>query len=242
MALDIALSIATGTDWNGNKCEQGLVFYFVGEGWSGFNIRIKAWETANGKPDTSLFRSTKSAISFDGAELKAATDELKRCEKETGHKVALIVIDTLARHLDGDENSATEMSKFVNKVDGLRGAFPGSSAIIVHHSGHGKENRARGSSALKAAMDFEISCKDYALAFTKMKDGVHPDPINFKLDVVELENDGNGEPVTSCVVNYGKKPERSSKTSPAAELSAIENIAVDSLVRAVNRRAIMTHF
>jgi hypothetical protein len=237
IALDIALSIATGMDWNGNKCEQGLVFYFVGEGLAGFNNRIKAWELANGKPDTSLFHSTQSVISFEGSELKAAADELKLYEKEKSHKVALIIIDTLARHLDGDENSSNEISKFINKVDGLRGAFPGSSAIIVHHSGHGKDNRARGSSALKAAMDFEICCNNNALTFTKMKDGAHPDPISFKLDVVEFNAVENGEPVTSCVVNYGKKPERSSKnaaieSASASELSDIDRIAVEGLVLA----------
>lgn len=234
IALDLALSIATGKDWNGYKCQQGLVVYCVGEGWSGFQNRIKAWGIANGNPDISLFHTSRNVISFDGTELKAAADDLKLYEQETSHKVALVVIDTLARHLDGDENNANEISKFINKVDGLRDAFPGSSAIIVHHSGHGKENRARGSSALRAAMDFEINCNKNALTFTKMKDGAKPDPIDFKLDVVEVHKDANAEPVTSCVVNYGKKPERSSKNAPAgpAELSEIDRIAVKALVLA----------
>lgn len=234
IALDLSLSVATGMDWNGYKCQQGLVVYCVGEGWSGFHNRIFAWKIANGNPDISLFHASRNVISFDGTELKAATDELKLYEGETGYKVALIVIDTLARHLDGDENSSNEISKFINKVDGLRGAFPGSSAIIVHHSGHGKDGRARGSSALRAAMDFEINCNNNALTFTKMKDGAKPDPINFKLDVVEVSTDANDEPVTSCVVNYGKKPERSSKKAPVgpAELSDIDRLAVKALMLA----------
>lgn len=236
IALDMALNISTGKDWIGNKCKQGMVFYFVGEGWAGFKHRIKAWETANGTPDTKLFHYTQSVISFEGTELKAAADELKLIELRTGHKVALIVIDTLARHLDGDENNSHEISKFINKVDGLRSAFPGSSAIIVHHSGHGKDNRARGSSALRAAMDFEINCNNNVLTFTKMKDGAQPEPINFKLDVVELDTNDSGEPVTSCVVNYGNEPEHSSKKartgSADVKLSDHERIAVKGLVLA----------
>lgn len=234
IAIDIALSIATGMDWNGYKCRQGLVVYCVGEGWSGFGNRIRAWEAANGTPDISLFHASRNIISFDGTELKAAADELKLYEQETGHKVALIVIDTLARHLDGDENNSNEISKFINKVDGLRGGFPGSSAIIVHHSGHGYSDRARGSSALRAAMDFEIKCDKNALTFTKMKDGTKPDPINFKLDVVEVCTDANGEPATSCIVSYGKKPERSSIKAPVgpAELSDIDHLAVKALMLA----------
>lgn len=238
IALDLSLSIATGMDWNGYKCKQGLVVYCVGEGWSGFRNRILAWQTANGDPDISLFRTSRNVISFDGTELKAASDELKLYEQETGHKVALIVIDTLARHLDGDENSSSEISKFINKVDGLRGHFPGSSAIIVHHSGHGKDDRARGSSALRAAMDFEINCKKNALIFTKMKDGAKPDPINFALEVVEVCTDTNGESITSCVVRYGKKPERSSTknafggSTASEELSDIDRIAIKALLLA----------
>ena len=234
ISLDLALSIATGKDWNGYKCHQGLVAYCVGEGWSGFRNRIKAWETANDNPDVNLFHASQNVISFEGTELKVVADELKLYEQETGHKVALIVIDTLARHIEGDENSSSEISKFINKVDGLRGNFPGSSAIIVHHSGHGHGGRARGSSALKAAMDFEINCNKNALTFTKMKDGAKPDPIDFKLDVVEVGTDANGDPVTSCVVNYGKKPEHSSKKTRTGspKLSDIESIAVKGLVLA----------
>lgn len=234
IAMDIGLCIATGMHWNGYECQQGLVVYCVGEGWSGFRNRILAWQISNSDPDISLFHASRNVISFDGTELKTATDELKLYERETGHKVALIVIDTLARHLDGDENSSNEISKFINKVDGLRGDFPGSSVIIVHHSGHGNGDRARGSSALRAAMDFEINCNKNALTFTKMKDGAKPDPINFILDVVEVCTDSNGEPVTSCVVNYGKKPARSSKKAPAGltELSDIDRLAVDALMLA----------
>lgn len=238
IALDLSLSIATGMDWNGYKCQQGLVVYCVGEGWSGFRNRILAWQIDNGHPDISLFRTSRDVINFDGPELTAASDELKLYEQETGHKVALIVIDTLARHLDGDENSSSEISKFINKVDGLRSDFPGSSAIIVHHSGHGKDDRARGSSALRAAMDFEINCNKNTLTFTKMKDGAKPDPISFAFEVVEVYTDANGEPITSCVVRYGKKPERSgTKNAPAGsaaseELSDIDRFAIKALVLA----------
>lgn len=232
VALDLSLRIATGKDWNGHKCKQGLVVYCVGEGWSGFRNRVSAWQTSNGTPDISLFHTSLNVISFEPTELMAVTDELRLYEKETGHKVALIVIDTLARHLSGDENSSSEISKFVNKIEGLCSSFPGSSAIIVHHSGHGNGDRARGSSALRAAMDFEINCNKNALTFTKMKDGAKPDPFNFVLDVVEIDTDANGEPITSCVVSYGRKPERRSNDASAAKLSPIEETAIKALLRA----------
>lgn len=232
VALDLSLRIATGKDWNGYKCKQGLVVYCIGEGWSGFRKRIRAWLASNSNPDIRLFHTSRNVISFEPTELIEVKNELKRYEEETGHKVALIVIDTLARHLSGDENSSSEISKFVNKIEGLCSCFPGSSAIIVHHSGHGNGDRARGSSALKAAMDFEINCNKNALTFTKMKDGAKPDPFNFVLDVVDIDTDANGEPITSCVVSYGRKPERHSNGASAAKLSPIEETAIKALLRA----------
>ena len=43
VALDWALSIATGHAWQGRPVRKGHVLYVVGEGTTGFARRIKAW-------------------------------------------------------------------------------------------------------------------------------------------------------------------------------------------------------
>jgi hypothetical protein len=64
----------------------------------------------------------------------------------------LIVVDPLARcFLGGDENSAKDMGLLIAGMDALRGA--GAAALVVHHAGHNKKIRERGSSALRAAAD-----------------------------------------------------------------------------------------
>lgn len=207
VVLDMACSVATGLHWNGNKCENGLVLYFAGEGHSGLRRRIKAWHRNNGCPDMSNLRISRSTISFDEAGLHSVMSEVRKLENTVNCKVSLIIIDTLARHLQGDENSTRDMSDFVRMVDSVRNAFPASTAIIVHHTGNNIENatRSRGSSALKAAMDFEIQCDKGLLTFTKVKDGEHPAPIEFKLLPTEIDQDEDGEPITSCVVMYGER-------------------------------------
>ena len=99
--------------------------------------------------------------------------------------------------------------------DGMRDMFPDSTALVVHHTGNNTEatGRSRGSSALKAALDVEILCMNYTLAFTKCKDTEAPEPIDFKLQVVEVGIKPDGAPITSCVVVYGEKPAKARMTA-----------------------------
>ncbi len=228
VALDMVCAVGTGGKWNGNQCVLGLVLYFAGEGLSGLRRRVKAWREHNNGADLSNVRISRSVITLDAAGIRKVIVEVRQLEESTGRKVALIVVDTLARHIQGDENSTQDMSEFVQSVDGLRGAFPGSTAIIVHHTGHNTENnnRSRGSSALKAACDFEIQCNKGLLTYTKMKDGGQPEPVEFKLVPVEIGFDEDNEPITSCIVKYG---ERSAKNMDVS-LTKFEKILL-SLVK-----------
>ena len=214
VALDMFLSVGTGGIWNGHLCEQGTVLYFAGEGHSGLRRRIKAWHSQHGEPDLSNVFVSRNTITFSANGLDQVINEAHELEAKTRKQIALIIIDTLARHLQGDENSTKDMSEFVRAVDGLRDTFPGSTVIIIHHTGNSAENsfRSRGSSALKAALDVEIKCDKGLLTFTKTKDSEQPEPAEFKLVPVEIGLDEDGEPITSCVVKYG---ERSAKHKEA---------------------------
>jgi hypothetical protein len=77
-------------------------------------------------------------------------------------------------------------------------------------------------------MDFEISCDKGVLTFTKMKDGEEPEPIEFKLLPVQIGTDENGEPVTSCIVEYGERSER----HKSSVYTNIEKLAIKALVNA----------
>lgn len=45
----------------------------------------------------------------------------------------LLVVDTLARHIDGDENAPVDMGLFIAACDGLRERYR-CAVLIVHHS------------------------------------------------------------------------------------------------------------
>ena len=187
---------------------------------------VIAWSLKHGIHVIPSFHCSRSTITFDKTGLDRVVAEGLSLQERTGQKVTLMIIDTLARHLQGDENSAKEMGAFVGMLDGLRNAFPGCTSIIVHHTGNDPESgRSRGSSALRAACDFEIQCHKRLLTFTKMKDGEKPAPIGFVLLPVEVGINEDGEPITSCIVQYKA---HTAKTGEVA-LAPMEHFLMDLL-------------
>jgi hypothetical protein len=220
VALDLSLSIATGTRWNDRETLQGVVLYLAGEGRTGLKRRVKAWHVTNRNNVISAFNMSRHTVPIDDTAVNRITEAGRQIEAGTGHSVKLVVVDTLARHLVGDENSTREMGAFITACETIRGNFPGCTLLIVHHTGNSEEakTRSRGSSALKAAMDFELHCDKGALTCTKMKDADEPAPVLFKLRPVQIGTDENGEPVTSCVPEYGERSQRHKQ----AELTGTE--------------------
>ena len=70
-----------------------------------------------------------------------------------------MVFDTLAHCFGGnDENSAEDMGAFIQDCDAIK-QRTGATVIVVHHSGKNEEAGARGSSALRGALDVELMVK-----------------------------------------------------------------------------------
>ena len=209
-AMDIGCAIATGgKTLHGRKCSKGIVLYLVGEGHGGIRKRLRAWVKHNGmtKDDLIYFQTSTATVSFNGDGLEYVAVEAKELQELHGMLIKLIIIDTLARHIDGDENTAKDAGKFIQSLDNLRQSLPGCSTLTIHHTGHGQgaQKRARGSSAFEAAMDCVIYCNEGTLSFTKLKDGELPSSIDFKLMKVEIGTGEDDEPITSCYVEYGEK-------------------------------------
>ena len=230
MVLDMALAVATGRPWQGHEVvNPGCVLYFAGEGHGGISRRLKAWLNHHGlNPDVlKNMHVSKKTVMFNGEGLEAAYRDAMLIQKKHG-PIAMMIVDTLARHMEGDENSTKDMNRFIYLVDSLRQQFAGSVAVAIHHTGHSSEakERGRGASSLKGAMDFEIMCNAGVLSWTKMKDGMEPDPVSFKLEPVEVGKDDDGSPITSCVIMFGEKAER----YQTVKLTEVEECGVESLV------------
>ncbi len=192
VAVSMACSVATGTPWFGCPVKQGAVFYIAGEGHQGLARRFAAWSKATGikiGKDTPLFKSNHAVQMLDPDAPAKLMAEIRRMIADTGQIPALIIIDTLARNFgDGDENKQQDANRFIEAMDEIRREFH-SHNLVVHHSGH-EMDRARGSSAFKAAMDQEFQVKGSGgileLKVTKMKDAEMPESKRFKITQIGL--------------------------------------------------------
>ncbi len=186
--LDMAYSIATDRIWNGCDVRGGTVIYIAGEGRSGMGQRITAWETArHATIDSQRFRLITDAPQMLTSE---HVDALIATAKQWSAEV--VVLDTLARTMDGDENSTKDMSTYVTACGRIQHET-GATVVVVHHMGWSAE-RGRGSSALFAAIDAEITVvKDgdtVTARITKAKDFPGGAEMTFTPRVVELESGG----------------------------------------------------
>lgn len=207
LAIDWACRIATGRPWFGGRVHRGGVFYLAGEGRQGLRKRVAAWESHFETPiagaplylaDSLPFLCEPSQAIGTIDAIEALSDELMfNCG---GAEPALVVIDTVARAMGGaNENSAEHMGQLVRAMDWVRERWR-STVLAVHHTGHEAGDRARGSSAFRAALDSEFVLKpsdaDVLLTATKAKDWTKPQNTMLRKVPVPVEILGpDGEPL-----------------------------------------------
>lgn len=202
IALDMACCIATGEAWQGFPVKQGPVFYIAGEGHAGISRRLKAWSLQRGLVPENVMVGNAAVPLTDTESVKALIKTIRAMVDEHGVP-ALIVVDTLARNFGGlDENSTKDMGLFVQHMDQLKHELQ-TTVLIVHHTGQGDKNRARGSIALKGATDIELRVELRAdgvitLQATKMKDAELPKPVLLRLHTVDLGEIGNSAVVAQA--------------------------------------------
>lgn len=194
--LDIAWHVATGTDWRGYRVRQGPVFYIAGEGGAGICNRLAAL-----RKERPQYKQAPIYLLPVALDLHGEGDALAVCQAMPCDNPALIVVDTLARSMgEGDENSTKDMGRFVANIDYLR-AVTGAHVLVIHHSGKDGDKGARGSSALKGAVDTEIKVtSEGEIICPKQRDMPKPNPEYFSLKSVTLGVDEDGDDVTSAVV------------------------------------------
>jgi len=199
--LDLCLRMSSGIEeWAGNRVSKGRVIYLAGEGHHGLKGRITAWAQHN-KVDTN---SIDMMISQSGTDLNTPAGLQKVISSIDS--ADLIVVDTLHRFLDGDENKAVDVKTMLDACSSLMDTF-GCTVILVHHVGNGDKDRARGSSSWKGALDIEINVAPGAndgptmISQKKNKDAEEAEPVFMELQGVNILGwiDEDGEQATSAV-------------------------------------------
>lgn len=205
LMLDMALSVATGTPWQGKPTKCRTVFYLAGEGEQGFAKRVLAWcqEHEIAAPGTFAFRQIPRLQ--DDCDQSMLINTIREIQDARG-PAGLIVIDTLFTALNGgDENSGRDIGQIIAAMKRLRVAF-GAAVFAVHHTGK-IGDATRGHSSLPSGMDVLLFAKPGPAPLTveisnpKQKDGAEHPSMLLEARIHELPMVGeDDEPETSLVL------------------------------------------
>jgi hypothetical protein len=170
--MDMFYAVGQGREWHGRKVKQAPILYVSLEGNEGFRERMLALRKVHGpapwfnrcRPHISLVMADKGK---EGVAMivKAA----KQLAVKTGMPLSsvIIVIDTLARVIAGDNENATDvMTSFAeNRCGEIKRQTGGASVGIVHHTN--AAGNARGSGVIAGACDVVIRIEAHRDEATK---------------------------------------------------------------------------
>lgn len=221
LSLEMAASIGDGLPFFEHATKPAAVLYVGLEGEGGYRGRVVAWQRHHGRamPDSVRFLLQPFRLTDpqDVADLAAV------CPPG-----CVVFIDTLNRAAPGmDENSSRDMGAVIEGAKTLQRLI-GGLVVLVAHTGKDSAKGLRGHSSLFAALDAAVLVNrdDSARSWKvdKAKDGRDGETHYFRLNVVEIGIDEDGDAITSCVVVPEEAP-----TSPGAKpLNAIQKLAMES--------------
>jgi hypothetical protein len=202
--FDMLGAIARGDEWRGKKVAKGRAVYIAAEGAGGCRNRLKAYCEFNGVAPDAL----DIGIIAEAPNLMEKTDikDLILALRAFG-KVDVIVVDTFAQSFQGNENSGEDVSRALAHCKALHRAT-GALIVLISHTGKDASRGVRGWSGLRGAADAQIEVirngDERAAVIDKQKDGSgEGDQFGFKLNIVEIGEDEDGETITSCVIQAG---------------------------------------
>ena len=230
VVLDWCLHIASGRpEWLGHKVRPGRVVYLAGEGHHGLRGRVAAWKQEMGVTALDMWLSRAGCDLNTPAGYQTVAEAVRGLDGPP----EIIVVDTLHRFLNGDENSAETAKGMLDSCSALMAEF-GATVILVHHTGVSDEaqHRARGSSAWKGALDIEVSVipprrdgDSIEIIQRKAKDSETSSPVFVDLRTVPITGwlDDDGDQVTSCVIALGVEPVKAKKDPLHKQKKIIED-------------------
>ena len=229
LALDWAACIQTGRSWQDREVRAGQVLYVIGEGESGMPVRMRAWKQHHG------FEGVAGLLFHLGALDLSNPSEVDRfLEAVISHpNPGFIVIDTVARCLSGDEDSARDMGAFVRGAERLRTEL--SATVLLLHHPTKKGDGERGSGALRAAVDTVIKLTALKpsgvlrLEVEKQKDG--PSSVDIWMSLAPLQVE---EGLSSCVPIPALAPQRCEDSAMTPAKSQAKAHAKSQIVSVLN--------
>lgn len=203
LTLDLALSFASGKSWQGiYEIPKIPVLYIYSEGFEDMQLRVEAWLKHHGINEDDIGSSfLASGSTYNFCEKSESFEILSQFHDITGKAPQFVVIDTLSRNFDGEENDGSRMKQYVENLDWIK-KMTNATVNSIHHQGKDRGKGLRGSSTLAGACDTIIHCGSNmegsvtTVSCEKQKDGKRFESFKITREIVQL-----GDETTSCVWN-----------------------------------------
>lgn len=204
---ELVYCVSKGKKFLNNKTSQGACLVIAGEGADGMKKRFRGIELANNVSLSNVALIPHSVLITVEEHAIMLENTIHSIQSETQMNVKLIVVDTLNRCFEGDENLASDMGRFIQAWDRIRCKFSDISVVFVHHTGKDHSKGARGHSSFKGALDAELMVVKgqrngaYELRNTKQKDAEEAPSIFVQLSRVQLDIcNESGEAITTLAL------------------------------------------
>jgi len=194
-------------DWTLQSVALGHTAYVISAEGGDYDRRARAW-LQHHRPDL-----VPAALPLYVVERrldlnsKEGVDLIREDCKRLGIHPALFVLDTFSKLSGGlEENDNSEVKQFIGRLDnGLKRKETGfgASVLVVAHTGHGDQSRARGASAFGADTDAEyivarVGGNEVRISRERFKASPELEPLYLRAVGVDLGyTDEQGDPVTS---------------------------------------------
>jgi hypothetical protein len=226
LVLDMAMAIARGVPWFGNRTLQGGVIYQAGEGARGFKKRMRAYRVKNGLSlqDPIPFVLLPRPVDLFGSDdpTNQLIEEARHWAGEMPDPLRLLVIDTWSAATPGaKENASEDVSRVLARLERVREAL-GCAVMLVHHL-NADGTKVRGHTSMMANLENVIVVtvdenriepeavrrledgREHRRVIRrakveKNKDGEGDATLEFVLEQVPLGENAYGDRVTSCVI------------------------------------------
>jgi hypothetical protein len=247
---------------------HGGVLYLVLEGKPAFPMRVTAaFETMLGNQrelgdnprqpfawntyEPNLFANGPEAL------IKLVERDAAKMRRDFSVDVVAIFLDTMGlAACYENEDRAAQIQKVVSGLSHLSDVT-GALAIGVDHFGKDQQAGLRGSSAKRGHVETVLACLvdrdandnpiNHRLKFEKIRDGEEGRIIPYRLNVVDWGIDEDGDPVTTCVVQWEPnrppppKPQRARPKTMGALERAISDVGGLPAEPAELRKAFYAH-
>jgi KaiC/GvpD/RAD55 family RecA-like ATPase len=221
LVLHVCYAIAQGRSVWGRRVKPAPVLYLAAEGEAGIAGRVRALRDKHGLAEDfylvgqsiDLFRDSPQVGDLElteskpeGQETGGHLREAITVTKRLGAK--LVVVDTLNRALaGGDENSSKDMGQFIANISRLK-EETGAHVLIVHHGTKSANGTYRGHGSLGGMVDAivrvsrigEPEKREGHAQIEHAKDDADGAALGFRLDLMNIGTDADGDPITTLVV------------------------------------------